>query len=133
MEGIGEEKLYSPFLKSVKIKKPHLVEVSQLILLPIVAWVANNTPHFHVKQNMYHFTADRFSNDDDKFKTWQWADSIECDKHLFQQRGRFMLSHVFSFWKILFFIWWAKDLTEEEPQYNKWQLACVIKKLSRLV
>ena len=37
MEGIGEEKLYSPFLKSVKIKKPHLVEVSQLILLPIVA------------------------------------------------------------------------------------------------
>ena len=60
MEGIGEEKLYSPFLKSVKIKKPHLVEVSQLILLPIVAWVANNTLHFHVKQNMYHFTADRF-------------------------------------------------------------------------
>ena len=38
MEGMGEEKLYFLLLKLVKLKKsPVLGEVSQLILLPIVA------------------------------------------------------------------------------------------------
>ena len=39
MEGMGEEKLYFPFLKSVKCKKAQFRAVSQLILSPIVGYL----------------------------------------------------------------------------------------------
>ena len=39
MEGMGEEKLYFPFLKSVKCKKAQFRAVSQLILSPILDYL----------------------------------------------------------------------------------------------